>query len=304
MGRSSCIALRFILSMALAQSAVGEVASPSLTVTLNEPGFPKTAGYHVIKATALVGKQAVPFACGMFLPTAYFKTTGKMPMVVSLHTRGNSGSGGGGELVGEGLGLLIAGAGVDPRGTGDKPKDAIDLPKSAAFIALMPQCPAAHGWADQPVPQILAEFITQVAKAGRGDEDRVYLTGFSYGGSSTWEIALQVPDRFAGIVPVDGRSTRNPTADVQKLKDVAIYQSVGSDDPDFIPDAKRMSDALISMKHARFIDHKVQGGNHWCYGSVYTDPEFWKWLFAQRRKSKTARGNPTTIPTSGSSRGG
>ena len=200
MGQSSWMALRFILIMALAQSAVGEVASPSLTVTLNEPGFPKTAGYHVIKATALVGKQAVPFACGMFLPPAYFKTTGKMPMVVSLHTRGNSGSGGGGELVGEGLGLLIAGAGVDPRGTGDKPKDAIDLPKSAAFIALMPQCPAAHGWADQPVPQILAEFITQVAKAGRGDEDRVYLTRFSYGGSSTTRFRV-------GIIGATDRST-------------------------------------------------------------------------------------------------
>lgn len=296
MFRWSWMVILILSVLRLAPAATAEVASPRLTVTLNSPAFPKTAGYHVIKATAVVGKETMPFACGMFLPPAYFKTADKLPIVVSLHTRGNSGSGGGGELVGEGLGLLIAGAGSDPRGTGEKPKEAIDLPKNAAFIALMPQCLAAHGWNEQPVPQILSEFITQIARAGRGDEDRVYLTGFSYGGSSTWEIALQVPDRFAGIVPVDGRSTRDPPADVQKLKDVAIYLSVGSDDPDFIPDAKRMSDALISIKHSRFIDHKVQGGNHWCYTSVYTDPEFWKWLFAQRRKSNGVSRGPATLP--------
>ena len=286
MGQSSRMALVVLFVAQWILPAWGETATPTVKVTLNDLHFLKNPGYHVIKATAIVGKQVVPFACGLFLPPAYFKTTEKLPIVISLHTRGNSGAEGGGGLVGEGLGLLIAGGGVDTRGTGEKPKNAIDLPKSAAFIALMPQCPAAHGWDEQPVPQILAEFVTQVAKAARGDEDRVYLTGFSYGGSSTWGVALQIPDRFAAIVPLDGRATRDPMSDVQKLKEVAIYESVGSDDADFIPESARMRDALLSIKHSRFVYHMVQGGNHWCYGSVYTDPQFWKWLFAQRRKSK------------------
>ena len=297
MNQASRMALLVLVTMSPVMSTSGDPAPQPLTVSLNDLHFPDKPGYHVLKATAHLGTQPIPFACGIFLPPAYFKSTEKMPIVMSLHTRGNSGADGGGGLVGEGLGLMVAGSGNDPRGTGEKPKNAMDLLKSQPFITLLPQCIAAHGWNEKPMPQILAAFITQVAKAAHADEDRVYLTGFSYGGSSTWEIALQVPERFAGIVPLDGRATHDPAVDVQKLKDVAIYESVGSDDPDFMQDSKRMRDALLAMKHSRFIYHLVQGGNHWCYGSVYNDPEFWKWLLAQRRPSKSVAALPATQST-------
>ena len=286
-----------VVTAAVAESTVGSIAAPAplstVAVTLNEPAAPLTAGYHVVKATAHVGRETLPFACGIFLPASYFKSAGRLPVVVTLHTRGNSGADGGGGLLGEGLGLMLSGN-VDPRGTGDKPKSPLHLPADAAFIGIIPQCPAAHGWDETPVPQILSAFIGEVARKYRADEDRVYLTGFSYGGSSTWNIAVQTPERFAAIAPLDGRATHNPAADVKKLKDVSIYISVGEDDADFIPEAQRMRDALQAAGHAHFTYHLVHGGNHWGYGAVYTDPEFWKWLFAQRRHPATA----TTLPAS------
>jgi hypothetical protein len=286
-----------VVTASAAESTVGSIPAPAplstVTVTLNEPAAPVTAGYHVVKATAHVGQQTLPFACGIFLPASYFKSAGRLPVVVTLHTRGNSGADGGGGLLGEGLGLMLAGN-ADTRGTGDKPKSPLHLPADAAFIGIIPQCPAAHGWDENPVPQILSAFIGEVARKYRADEDRVYLTGFSYGGSSTWNIAVQTPERYAAIAPLDGRATRNPAADVKKLKDVSIYISVGEDDADFIPEAQRMRDALQAAGHAHFTYHLVHGGNHWGYGAVYTDPEFWKWLFAQRRHPATA----TTLPAS------
>ena len=286
--------ISLILFVASQNAKAGEAPLPPVTVTLASAKWPTTQGYHVIKATARVGDKTVPFACGLFLPPAYFKTKERMPMVMTLHTRGASGSDGGGGLVGEGLGLLVSTGGPDPRGTGEKPKNAIKLPGGAEFIGLVPQCPAGYGWESPVVARIVAEFITQVAKAGRGDEDRVYLTGFSYGGTSTWMMAMQVPERFAAIVPMDGRATPDPKNDLKKLQHIAIYLSVGADDSDFIPESQRMRDALIAIKHPKFVYHLVPGGNHWCYGSVYTDPEFWTWLFSQRRNARLARAGPTT----------
>ena len=292
MGRVSRMVLLAIVISAWAPRASGEAARPKISVALSEAKFPSSPGYHVIKAVAKVGEKVVPIASGLYLPPAYFKTTERMPMVMTLHTRGNSGSDGGGGLVGEGLGLLLGSGGPDPRGAGEKAKGAIVLPGGAEFIGLVPQCPAGYGWESPEVARIWSEFVTQIAKAGRGDEDRVYLTGFSYGGTSTWEMALQVPDRFAAIIPLDGRATRSPTEDVKKLKSVAIYIGVGEDDTDFIPESIRMRDALTANHHEPFVYRMVHGGNHWCYGSIYTDPGFWKWLFAQRRHGGTATTRP------------
>jgi predicted peptidase len=288
------MAFLFALILPIVHAAAGDPPLPPVTVALSEAHLPTKPGYHVIKAVARLGDKKVPLACGLFLPPAYFKSTERMPIVMTLHTRGNSGADGGGGLVGEGLGLLVATGGPDTRGTGDKPANEMNLPKSAEFIGLVPQCPAGYGWESPQVARILAEFITQIARAGRGDEDRVYLTGFSYGGTSTWEMALQVPGRFAAIVPLDGRATHNPVDDVKKLRDVAIYLGVGGDDADFIPETQRMRDALLADQHASVIFRTVHGGNHWCYGSIYNDPEFWKWLFAQRRHVKLASTRPAT----------
>ena len=120
-----------------------------------------------LKATARVGDKTVPFACGLFLPPAYFRTSERMPIVMTLHTRGVSGADGGGGLVGEGLGLLVSNGGPDSRGTGESPKNAMKLLSGAEFIGLVPQCPAGYAWESPAVARIVAEFITQVAKVGR-----------------------------------------------------------------------------------------------------------------------------------------
>ena len=49
-----------------------------------------------------------------------------------------------------------------------------------------------------------------------------------------------------------------------------------------------MRDALIAAGNKQVIFKLMQGGNHWSYGAIYTDPDFWKWLFAQRRKGAAA----------------
>jgi predicted peptidase len=48
----------------------------------------------------------------------------------------------------------------------------------------------------------LNELLSDVIDEFSGDENRVYLTGYSTGGTGTWGYASRHPDKFAAIVPL------------------------------------------------------------------------------------------------------
>jgi predicted peptidase len=137
----------------------------------------------------------------------------------------------------------------------------------------------------EPMPEILSKLISEVGKLYRTDETRVYLTGFSYGGTCTWQIAEQIPDRFAAIVPISARAMEDPAKTARILKDVAVYTGCGTAEWS-MPMCKQMRDAFEASGHPRFVYRQFEGGTHWSYPLIYTDPEFWKWLLAQRRTIK------------------
>ena len=78
-----------------------------------------------------------------------------------------------------------------------------------------------------------------------------------------------------------------------------------------------MNRALMADAHPDFTFRTVPNGNHWCYASIYTDADFWRWMFRHHRKGSAdrkmswpdnalaadeihnLRGNPTTMPTGG-----
>ena len=285
-----------LLGVALSTAAeppLKPAAPAQVVLKLDETSLPSSPGYHIFQATALVGGKPMPIACGISLPRSYFRPTEPMPVVVTLHNRGPSGIDGGG-IEGEGLAALVIRNDPDTRGTGDPPAHPIKLHDDARFITLIPQCPPGMDWHTGPVPAILGELLTRVTRHYRCDPDRVYLTGFSYGASSTWKVALQLPQRFAAIAVLDGRATEDPKAAAVKLAGVPTYISVGDDDDDFIGEAKRMRDAFAASHHPNFIFHVVHHGNHWCYASVYNDSEFWAWMFAQHRSGSGGATRPTS----------
>jgi len=230
------------------------------------------------------------FARGVFLPRAFFHTQVPMPIVMTLHNKSGIGQNGDGALIGEGLAQILAYGVQDPRAEGDKPDNPISIPHDAQFIGLVPQCPAGMTWEDPFMARLLCIFIDQMVARYHADGDRVYLTGFSYGATSTWQMALNAPDRFAALICCDGRATSDPIHDVEKLKDVAVYLEVGQNDGDFVAENDVMHQALATLPHGNFIFRQIPGGNHFNYGAVYTDPQVWKWVLAQHR----TRAAPTT----------
>lgn len=59
------------------------------------------------------------------------------------------------------------------------------------------------------------------------DRNRVYLTGFSMGGTGTWSLGAKYADRWAALVPVASESTPEWAA---KVKNIPIWAFEGSDD--------------------------------------------------------------------------
>ena len=261
-----------------------------ITVKLPEAKkLPSSPGYFVLKAAVTVDQRKFSMAFGLFLPPNYFTTNDRYPVIVTLHNRGFEGSDGA-SLTYEGMPSLWIRDQWDTRGPGAEPSsDVVILRQSARFIGIAPQSPnKKYPLEIPPMPQIISELATQVCKAYRADEDRVYLTGFSYGGTCTWQIAEQMPHRFAAIVPISSRATANPIQTAQTLKDLPIYTGCGTNEW-ATSTCQKMVDALKTTAHPNFVFQIVPNGTHWSYPVIYTNPAFWDWLLAQRRKPATTQ---------------
>jgi hypothetical protein len=79
-----------------------------------------------------------------------------------------------------------------------------------AFIVVAPQMPAGgdlwHRHADS-----VRDIVQEVQSLHRGDPQRTFLTGFSYGGNGVLDLALRQPHLWAALWPVD--PTRVPEED-------------------------------------------------------------------------------------------
>ncbi len=193
----------------------------------------------------------------LFLPKDYATSEQRWPLMLFLHGAGEAGT----NLAR----LKILGP---PKIVESKP----DFP----FILVSPQSPT-RSWDPDRLNGLLDDVIRQY----RVDQDRVYLTGASMGGSGTWALAAAHPEKFAAIAPLCGNG--NP-ADAGKLAPLPIWVFQGAKDPVVhLARAQEMVDAV-----------KAAGGNvkftvypdatHDVWTRTYDDPELYRWLLAQKRR--------------------
>lgn len=254
---------------------------PKVTVTLDK--FPNAPGFQLLQCTVTAGERRFAMTYGLFVPAVYFSSKDPFPLVTTLHNRYAIGLGGR-NLCGEGFGKHLFEENWIDNGPG-MPKNPILIRKMVRFIGLAPQCPPGCAWETWPMPQVIDQLIAELGKEARIDDDRLYLTGFSYGGTCTWAIAEMMPDRFAAIVPISGRATAEPARTVETLRHLPIWLAAGTQDW-ALPHCQQMNDALAAGKHPSFVYREIKDGTHFCYPTIYTDPKFWEWLLAQRRSQR------------------
>lgn len=232
----------------------------------------------------------------LFLPPAYFAQKEPFPVVVALHNRGVEGTNGY-AVTAEGLAAMWVRDDWDPREKAVQAAgNALTLRKSARFIGIAPQAPKGRPMQVVPIPQAISKCIDALGAVYRIDQERVYLTGFSWGGSNTWLVAEQTPDRYAAIVPLSFKATPEPAKTVEALLHVPVYMACGTADAYFAQFAQQMNQAMTDGHHPDFVLRLIPNGSHFAYGAVYTDPAFWDWLFSKRRQPRAAT-RPAVLST-------
>jgi hypothetical protein len=164
-----------------------------------------------------------------------------------------------------------------------------------------PDWPAVNenGWYTQATIALIKDLV---AEGGLGiDPDRIYFTGFSYGGKACWEFLRAERNLFAGAIcgagwPI-GRVFANPVGplqarlklEVSRIKHVPVAIFAGQEDP------MRFGSKAVHTEIA------AQGGvssyvefpktNHvGTAGSIWRNRKYVGWLFKQNRKNNPRPG--------------
>jgi predicted peptidase len=138
-----------------------------------------------------------------------------------------------------------------------------------------------RGW--NTIADELMGMIDTVLAKYKGDPQRVYLTGLSYGGMGTWYLASKHPEKFAAIAPVVGFGTvdmAKPIADAR----LPLWCFAGGRDPvvqvkHFYP----LLNELEKLGHpdVRFTIEADMGHDTW--DRVYGGEDLYHWLLTHSR---------------------
>ena len=127
--------------------------------------------------------------------------------------------------------LFLHGAGSrgsDLEAVGRNPFFAPDncvMQEGSPFLIFAPQC-HKDTWFD--LFEQLRAFALSIANDPRVDSQRFYLVGASMGGYGIWQLAMSLPELFAGMIPVCGGGMR---WNAKRLVSIPIWAVHGELDP-------------------------------------------------------------------------
>ena len=127
-------------------------------------------------------------------------------------------------------------------------------------------------------------MLDTIVQNNRVDQDRLYLTGLSRGGSAAWEIAVQYPDTFAAMAVVCGMTPVPYASWINKEMPIWVFH--GTEDKSIpFSESETMVAKLEEMGYpVKFTVYEGVGHNSW--EQAYTTEELYSWLSNQRKAKK------------------
>ena len=155
--------------------------------------------------------------------------------------------------------------------------DQIYRGREFPFIIVSPQCPKYMWWSSD---DWFENFYNEITTQYRVDTNRIYLTGFSLGGSGTWYLAAKFPDKFAAIAPIAGATSHINFIDdnINELVDIPIWTFHGN------------VDNMVPSEETERIIKRLEGKNkelkltiepnigHWVNWVVYPGQDIYDWF--------------------------
>ena len=165
-----------------------------------------------------------------------------------------------------------------------------------------PDWPAVNenGWYTQAAIALIKDLA---ADKGLGvDPDRIYFTGFSYGGKACWEFLRAGRELFAGAIcgagwPI-GRVFSNPTGalqarlklEVSRIKHIPVSVFAGQEDPMRYGSKAVHTEIAAQGGKSSYVEFP-KTGHVATAGSIWRNRKYIGWLFKQNRKNNPKPGS-------------
>ncbi|HBY60496.1 MAG TPA: alpha/beta hydrolase [Solibacterales bacterium] len=153
----------------------------------------------------------------------------------------------------------------------------------------MPDTPSPWGPEGPPlgwwtVEKDLLAMVDATLKEFRGDPDRVYLTGLSYGGFGTWYMAGTHASRWAAAAPICGAADPKVIPLIAAAQ-LPIWIIEGGKDPVVRPEWVTQSAIDLEKAGHRAVRYTVHEDlSHDVWTRVYEGWDIYNWLLQHRRK--------------------
>lgn len=217
----------------------------------------------------------------LFVPPNYLPAN-KYPLVLFLHGAGERGKDNRLQLTGQ-IGELVF-------------VSAVNQSKHPCFM-VAPQCPLNIEWTDSTVRGQVFGILTQLQNEFNVDQDRLYITGLSLGGTGTWDYVTRETNVFAAAVPM---SAVGASGRAKQISQMPTWTFHAANDPQV--SVSESDDMISALKNAggNPVYTKYQTGGHAIWTTAYNTPVLVDWVMAQKRS--VASTNPPlltiTDPTS------
>lgn len=161
------------------------------------------------------------------------------------------------------------------------------------FFVLAVQCPAdnpmwcrGHGGDDADANKddmiaVAAEILQKTMREYPVDQDRVYLSGVSSGGSGCWEMALRYPEWFAAVAPM--ASGGGDVSRAANLTGIPIWAFHNADDTLTSPRGVERMVAAVAATGGNVYLSLLTGDGHDCWSSAIGQHHVMAWMLEQRR---------------------
>nr|WP_321413211.1 PHB depolymerase family esterase [uncultured Allomuricauda sp.] len=150
--------------------------------------------------------------------------------------------------------------------------------KQFPFLILAPQNSNAKKWWNT---HAVMQLLDSIVDANRVDVRRIYLTGLSRGGSASWELATQYPDKFAAMAVVCGMPPLPYAHWIDREMPIWVFHG-DQDDVINVEESDKMVRKLREMgQDVRYTRYKGVGHNAW--DRAYTTDSLYTWLASKKR---------------------
>ncbi len=131
-----------------------------------------------------------------------------------------------------------------------------------------------------PVFSTLKELLDTYLAMPQVDNKRIYVIGLSMGGMGTYDLAIRYPELFAAAIPICGTVNANR---LKAAKDVKFRIYHGDNDNVVPVSGSRQAYKALKAAGADVEYIEFPGGTHGSWNPAFTQPDFMRWLFSQKK---------------------